>query len=727
MKAFLTILLFLFIGQVHAQAIFLKLCRNVDQNTEDPRYSLYRTQFSWLKLRFQTSNCSKIATEIKKLSSFNQILPSFEFNRRNLQEPSAFTPVYFKNFTFHHLVQEEEWNLYRDAFKYLELFFEFKNLTHINHDPISVEEEKNICDVLNDIPQIRYVTIRYFDDVFRFWGLKDREIECLINKKINIYILGDFSPNQVSQKFMGNISGIENFLGDIRTLQKYKNLEHLGLLQFKGETSLKVLTGIKGLKNLQINLENVQTPEDIGYLKYLEYLSMNCLRTNSDFQSDCSSRALSDISFLSTLTLLKGLDISRNMVKDISPIANLKRLEILNLSTNRLDTTVSLNGLKRLKYLDISSNKLRSFDSIKVLKSIRFLNISGNHLTDYSSLLNLPKLKYLSAGRNSYAFKNLNLPNNLKVLNLSGGGFIKTSFTANIRHFLTPSFEDDDEYGWTNLTLFDSITNGGYVNTFPNESLANLKTSNLSKLEFLSIANNNLSSAPSFNSFPLLKYLDISSNRLGNSNFLDTINPSIEFILLNENSLRKISELKNFSHLKFLDLSGNSLNHEEIDIRSNQLTDLVLENCNLTAPPDLSFSPNIERLSLAYNSLNNFASPSSLKLQELLLWGNNLQEIPNLKENESLHFIALRSNKINSFKNLDNILKHNKRLSSDSIQLKVRIDIGQNLIDDLSIFKNFEYKNFELVLDRNLIDKTQIGSCPTDSANESVSAFCSSI
>lgn len=682
-----------------------------------------KIRFNWLRNIFPNKNCTQIEKEIQKLYSLSQILPT---NKSANLKKNIYTPLMPLEYQeiirgFH--IPEYEQHLYQISFRDLHLFNEFKNIKHTLHYPAGSDETHSLCNVLQELPSIQSVTIHYSNPQIVPWNLNEKEIHCILQNKIRIFIKGDFLPNLESEKFKKNIYGIDNFLGDINTLNQYPNLTFLGLINYSGKSSLRVLTRNRKLTQLHVNSNKIENLEDIGYLTQLNYLALKCIETKNGNTKVCSNNALRDIHFLKELRNLKGLDLSWNNIQDISVIKTLKKIEILNLKCNRINSTEAISGMKSLKFLDISSNNIQEISPLKSLDKLIFLNIANNNIYNIQKLSFLKKLKYLSMGNNPYSLNGFHPSKELKVLNLSYR-VPESSFNHFLEQSITPGNPEENDLNWTKINLFDQEVITNSVRTFKNDPFNNYDMTNFEHVQFLKISDHNLKDIPDMSSLKELKYLDLSNNIIQNKNGLQNIPKSIEYLSLNDNGIKNVSFLRNLRKLKFLNLSNNALDLSTFELRSPLLTHLWLDNCKIDNTPELNNSLNITRVSLSKNQLDHLELPLK-NLEYLNLRKNYFNSIPNFKEAKRLSFLNFSENKINNFKNFPELSRGYNSKGSYVI-MEVYIDVSYNELTELSFFEDKKFNYFEIVLTNNPINKDSTTDCPRTSPNQSVSHFCNS-
>lgn len=350
------------IGYTKADTNFLKSCRNPSSNHE-------LVQIKWLKKIFNTDKCNLIKNKINKLNSFSSIIPSQEnLTLKFHNPPTKLIPIEIlnPNLNFHE-EQLTEWQSYRSEFRHLSLFSKFQNLRHINLDR---EVHDNICILLNAIPALKSITLSSLD-------LKLDEVQCLKEKDVKIFIVGDFD-NSTNSSLSTQVVGIENYIGDLKLLGEFKSLYYLGIKEYKKGVHLEDLYRLRSLTNLNLNIKNVYSVEEISRLKNLTSLTLNCYDQNlTTFEpelkggDDCNGTSLRRIDFISELYFLRKLDLGWNKIEDLSPLKKLKFLEYINVRMNSIKHVPEFEENKELKEVILDDNQIS--DLSKVLnRKIKF-------------------------------------------------------------------------------------------------------------------------------------------------------------------------------------------------------------------------------------------------------------------------------------------------------------------------------------------------------------------
>ena len=115
---------------------------------------------------------------------------------------------------------------------------------------------------------------------------------------------------------------------------------------------------------------------------------------------DLSSRRLSDLSQLRSLSDLEVLNLGDNEISDLAALSMWTELDELDLSNNRIEILYALSGLTHLRSLDLSNNRITDVSALSGLIHLRRLDLSNNRITDISALASLPRLEVLLLGGN---------------------------------------------------------------------------------------------------------------------------------------------------------------------------------------------------------------------------------------------------------------------------------------------------------------------------------------
>ena len=166
---------------------------------------------------------------------------------------------------------------------------------------------------------------------------------------------------------------------DLTDLDLSNNFDANDNVKIKDISALSYLTSLTGL-----NLKSNQI-SDISPLSSLTNLRNLSLRSNQ----------ISDISSLSSLTNLTDLDLRFNQISDISPLSSLTNLTNLNLESNQISDISPLSNLTNLTLLDLESNQISDISPLSSLTDLASLYLASNQISDISPLSGLTKLDTL--------------------------------------------------------------------------------------------------------------------------------------------------------------------------------------------------------------------------------------------------------------------------------------------------------------------------------------------
>jgi hypothetical protein len=132
---------------------------------------------------------------------------------------------------------------------------------------------------------------------------------------------------------------------------------------FKPISDISALSGLTGLRDLELNETRV-----------------------------------SEIGALSKLVKLEKLSLFKSPVEDLGPLSNLTGLVRLNLIETRVNDLTPLSRLHRLKVLDLGWTSIRDISAIKFLHDLESLSMQATPVEDISPLTGLKKLNSLQVG-----------------------------------------------------------------------------------------------------------------------------------------------------------------------------------------------------------------------------------------------------------------------------------------------------------------------------------------
>ncbi|MBA3926790.1 Ig-like domain-containing protein [Listeria rustica] len=198
-------------------------------------------------------------------------------------------------------------------------------------------------------------------------------------------MMASLTTLKASSPYIEDFTGLEyavnlrEFSGSVAKsadIERILQLHHLEILSLKilNYDSYPSFSSLPKLRELTLS-----APRLID----LNFLSKNTALEKLELGGkDYDNRALTDISALQNLSLLKSLSLYYTIKKlDLSPISTLSHLESLRLQEQRIQDTSFLAPLKHLTYLDLTNNWLTNVDSLQALPSLQEVILDGNYIS----------------------------------------------------------------------------------------------------------------------------------------------------------------------------------------------------------------------------------------------------------------------------------------------------------------------------------------------------------
>lgn len=191
---------------------------------------------------------------------------------------------------------------------------------------------------------------------------------------------------------------------DITSLTNLPALEILDLSR-TDVVDINALRNLTALRTLTLSNTRVATINALGCLSALETLHL--MSTSVwDFQPLARLTALKtlvlgknlhlcDVTFLTGLTNLQTLDLSRTNVVDVTSLAELRSLEKLYLHKTGITDVTALVELRRLQILNLSYTKITDVSALATLSALQELDISFTKIGKVGALASLTALKRL--------------------------------------------------------------------------------------------------------------------------------------------------------------------------------------------------------------------------------------------------------------------------------------------------------------------------------------------
>jgi internalin A len=157
-------------------------------------------------------------------------------------------------------------------------------------------------------------------------------------------------------------------------------------------------------KTVEVILSLVETQDcEVAQLKLLstEYLNFDTTPLSKPYPDTGGSSSISDLSPLTSLPHLTGINFYHNEITDLAPLAQLKNLTSLELQGNSIRDLSPLSPLKNLRSLDLRDNKIVDLRPLRHLQQLESLYLGTNKIENISPLASLKKLWVLDLSTNS--------------------------------------------------------------------------------------------------------------------------------------------------------------------------------------------------------------------------------------------------------------------------------------------------------------------------------------
>lgn len=609
MKFYLIYILLLFsFSEAYGQKNFLKSCR-----TLDPMNASRNSDIEWLKHLYKTDDCNKIAENLKKIKSFNEI--AFRWNSKfSDPETNWFSELPYPQIKFEVMASSVSYLAKKNGvfFSYnFKLYEEFQNIAHFDISNLERNTLGGICSLLRSFPNIQYLTIGYGD-----FDIKSDE--CISRSQIKglVFINGfktlDFVPSS-------KIIGIHHFDGPIKDLITLKYLRFLSIFdknQLNDDThsngGLESLKYVRNLTHLKINGIHLRNADGVGTLENLKWLSISCLSIEElTDRTDCAERPyFFDLNFLSKLTLLKYLSISDSNLDALTLPQSLQSLENLSLRNNRIKLLLGIGEFVNLKQLNLSGNNLTDITPLRSLKNLTYLNLAGNYLSNFSTLVELKGLLAINLDQNIFQEDlKLELPAGVIALSLNGAKntddnrYLKESFQADLLTDINP-VDRNIFLEWFGGDFF-RVRDPMHLNVTYPFILPSVNLDKLQGLKFISMRRNNLKNLPDLSQLKKLIFVDVSENDLSKLPLLNL--PELKIFRSSRNNFVAFPDLSQFPKLAWA------------MFRENQIQDITLLNL-------LPISMN--GIDLSQNLLQDFSILGSSKFRQMNLniMGNDIDK-----------------------------------------------------------------------------------------------------
>ncbi len=183
-------------------------------------------------------------------------------------------------------------------------------------------------------------------------------------------------------------------------------------------TDISDLTGLKNLTGLQLNFNRIT---DISAVATMDNLNKLLLYGNP----------ILDFSPLEALSRLRYVNLSGTHMKgeDLKCLSHLKYLRMLYLDFNEIENLDELQNLNasflslRRNQMTLCHNNITDIEAIKKLKRLEFLDLRYNNISELPDFTNMASLRYLDLSDNNITteeWKKIRLPQSPITIYLSG-------------------------------------------------------------------------------------------------------------------------------------------------------------------------------------------------------------------------------------------------------------------------------------------------------------------
>ncbi|MBU2893455.1 leucine-rich repeat domain-containing protein [Colwellia sp. D2M02] len=532
-------------------------------------------------------------------------------------------------------------------------------------------------------------------------------------------------------------------LQDLSALSAKVSLEKLNISNL-GVADYSPISKLVNLTELKINY---------SYYYYTNTLDLNVLSEMSKLsvlELD-NITSLSNLSVLETFTQLKELSLRNINTATIAPLASLVSLEILDISHNgRLGDISPLKDLINLTQLDLSNNhNLNDISPIKALTSLTSLNISNLYNRyqgtgiELEPLAHLKQLEQLIANHNTYTdISVLEEMSNLKELDISNANLSQLFDFSLLTQLVSLNISQNNLVTLTELENAPSLIelkaqyNDQLVDVSALSFTTKLKHLNLNhsivtSIDALATAINletvlmegvyKLSSIDVLLSLPLLKEVNLNGNSVILCSDLDLLvqtfplavisrnyncmeQPINESLIIDQGLLSCITR----SSLDIADINYLRCRYDEIKSlegieQLTKLSELSLDNNNITDASALSSLTQLTRLSLSSNNLTDITALSTLtNLTWLNLNYNMIIDFSSLNQLTKLRSLQLSSNTITAFSNIANL---------SNLQ---ELDLSNNELKDIALSSIPVYLHNFYLSGNNDLDCSQLNEIETN-------------
>jgi Leucine-rich repeat (LRR) protein/protocatechuate 3,4-dioxygenase beta subunit/major membrane immunogen (membrane-anchored lipoprotein) len=424
----------------------------------------------------------------------------------------------------------------------------------------------------------------------------------------------------------------ENQITSLVGLEKLTNLTILDLHQNQ-IGSIKAIRGLAHLTTLNLNKNQINTITTLSNLASLNSLQL-------------SQNKITELDVLVLLSQLEWVDVLKNPLNDKSPNV-IRQLETRGVSVDfavydstliefadpnlekalseylKIRTPLKKGDLQQIQSLDLSNQGITNLKGLEYASDLQYLNLSTNFITNMDMLLNLGQINWVDISRNPLASSSLEA---IQVLELNGVYIsYDLDYDPSPVEFADPNLENAIMVA---KDLTKPVTKG-----------------DLSKLDYLFLINENISS---------LKGLEHATNLIGLSIW--------------SNNLTSINELQYLDQLTYVDITRNPLNTSEGSESSTIIKELAAKGVEVHYDVNFDSSiisitdPNLEYIlgDLVGIPTMHLSKGDFSQMESLDLNSRNIIHLDGIEHAQILKTLYLDNNKISNLAPLASMIQLNE-------------------------------------------------------------------
>ena len=372
-------------------------------------------------------------------------------------------------------------------------------------------------------------------------------------------------------------------------------------------TDVSMLDSLTALTRLELQSNTITDISALSGLVNLTYLNL-------------AHNAIKDVSALELLTGLTALGLWNNAITDISALAGMARLKVLFLAQNGITDIAALDSLTNVTVLELQDNAITDISPLGNLTRLETLNLQNNNVTEISALEGLTDLKTLALRGNPLSHTALSA----HIPGLMGRG-VEVQFDANDRALLVALY---------NANRWDDGTyETHWLSSQPLEKWWGVATDYSGRVMWLTLMFKDIEDISALAGLTRLRHLYLLSNEIEDISALSGLT-ELETLQLSFNNVEDISALASLTNLQDLDLAYN----------------------NVMVIPALGNLTKLETLKLQHNSITDISGLSGLTgLREVELQENAIRKIPSLSGLTKLETFDLHSNDIDDISGISGV------------------------------------------------------------------------